>query len=88
MKTTKYILMAVIGVIAAVSTACEEDNTLHPWGEDTLVGDLGAVDVLKTEGTPGGAVISYRLPESKDLLCEGTLHGGRRYADGGPRLSL
>lgn len=68
MKTTKYILMAVIGVIAAVSTACEEDNTLHPWGEDTLVGDLGAVDVLKTEGTPGGAVISYRLPESKDLL--------------------
>jgi len=68
MKTTKYILMAVIGIIAAVSTACEEDNTLHPWGEDTLVGDLGAVDVLKTEGTPGGAVISYRLPESKDLL--------------------
>ena len=68
MKTTKYILMAVIGIIAAVSTACEEDNTLHPWGEDTLVGDLGAVDVLKTERTPGGAVISYRLPESKDLL--------------------
>lgn len=32
------------------------------------MGDLGAVDVLKTEGTPGGAVISYRLPESKDLL--------------------
>lgn len=68
MKTTKHILIAVIGVIAAVSTACEEDNALHPWGENTLVGDLGAVTVLTTEGTPGGAVITYRLPESKDLL--------------------
>lgn len=51
MKTTKHILIAVIGVIAAVSTACEEDNALHPWGENTLVGDLGAVTVLTTEGT-------------------------------------
>lgn len=69
MKTISTYTVVLTGILMALGTAgCKEENHLHPWGEGTLVGDLGQVVVTQTEGISGGAVIHYELPDSKDLL--------------------
>jgi len=76
MKIVYYLLAFVIIVMA---NACEEKK-LEPIHKS--LGQPGKVEILQQKAIPGGVVVTYRIPESEDILsvvAQYTLSNGRKY---------
>ncbi len=75
MKTTIYVLI----VLLALVSGCEEKQLEPITGS---LGKPGVVTDIETEPAPGGATITYRIPEAEDILgvkAVYTLSTGKTY---------
>lgn len=64
MRKLQLLLLVILIIVA---NSCKEENILHPWGKNVLVGDLGVVTMNSYDKIPGGAVIYYSSTDSRDL---------------------
>lgn len=58
----------IVAIILLIITGCKEENNLYPYGEDMEKGAPGQVSDIIVENIPGGAIITYQLPENSDIM--------------------
>ena len=64
----KSYIMVLHLVLIFLSIGCKEDDNIRPFGKDVEAGAPGVVSEIKVKNIPGGAVISYQLPDNPDIM--------------------
>ena len=55
-------------LLTFLSIGCKEEDNIRPFGQDVETGVPGMVSDIKVKNIPGGAIISYQLPDNSDIM--------------------
>lgn len=69
MKTMKsYAIIMWHLLLLLLVIGCKEEDNIRPFGPDVDKGVPGVLSEIKVKNMPGGAVISYQLPQNSDIM--------------------